>query len=364
MPIVGGAGGVASNVFVGAHFTDPPTNHITREITSERNTIGIFGAGAIEMLAFEMTEELQRIKQEALINATRENTEIKVPLVTKNVEFGYLVAYPDGTYDNSGIQGIDMDLVVKPFGVKGVGVSLREFTNFALNQHHGIQSEERFGWARTGITDFDNDGVTKEFSIGQMSALVLYQASLPPPARESYSDHAKQQQVKLGEHLFGSVGCSSCHVPDMPLRSAWFLEPNPYNRPGSAVPGDVSGQITLPLETRSNTGLYRDDKGLVHVAAFTDLKRHVICDTEDSFFCNEKRMQDFVPTDQFLTSKLWDIGSSAPYGHRGDLTTIAEAIHHHSGEARPAQNSFAKLTRTEKHALITFLKSFLVKEEP
>lgn len=364
VPMIGGSGGMSANVFVGAHFTDPPTNQVSSSITSERNTIGMFGAGAIEMLAFEMTEELQRIKNQALIDAVRQNTEIKVRLVTKQTDFGYLIAYPDGTYDSSGVRGVDADLVIKPFGTKGVGVSLREFTNFALNQHHGIQSEERFGWARTGITDFDHDGIANEFSIGQMSALVLYQASLPAPVRESYTDPAVQQQVRLGEELFRSVGCSDCHVPDMPLRSAWFLEPNPYNRPGSAVPSDVAGQIMLPFDTSPNTGLYRDEEGMVHVAAYTDLKRHVICDAEDPFFCNERRMQDFVPIDQFLTSKLWDVGSSAPYGHRGDLTTIAEVIYHHSGEGRAAKIAFTKLSKAEKQAIIIFLKSLVIKETP
>ena len=32
------------------------------------------------------------------------------------------------------------------------------------------------------------------------------------------------------------------------------------------------------------------------------------------------------PTEEFLTRKLWDVGSSDPYGHRGDLTTMTEAI--------------------------------------
>ena len=53
-------------------------------------------------------------------------------------------------YDTHEIVGVNSDLVIKPFGVKGVAVSLREFTSFALNQHHGIQANERFGWARTG----------------------------------------------------------------------------------------------------------------------------------------------------------------------------------------------------------------------
>ena len=81
--------------------------------------------GKTLMLVFEVTEELQKIKREALINATGDNTEIKVPLVTKNIGFGYLVAYPDGRYDKSGNQGGDTDLVVKPFGLRRRGIVAR-----------------------------------------------------------------------------------------------------------------------------------------------------------------------------------------------------------------------------------------------
>lgn len=365
-PAQGGSGGLATNVFVGAHNTDPPVNQISMEVTSERNTTTVFGTGAIEMLAFEMTEELQAIRQQSLIEAERKNRNVNASLMAKGVDFGYIVAHPNGTYDSSGIRGVDMDLVVKPFGVKGVAVSLREFTNFALNHHHGIQTEERFGWARTGISDFDNDGFKSEFSIGQMSALALYQASLPSPVRVTYTDPKKQSSAELGEWLFAQIGCSGCHISKLPLRSAWFLEPNPYNRPGSAIPRDMAGQIAMPINMQAPSssdypsGVYRDDEGQVFVAAYTDLKRHVICDDDDPFFCNEKIEQDFVPTNQFLTTKLWDAGTSAPYGHRGHLTTLEAAIIHHSGEAKDVKKKFVKLPRSEKIAIIYFLQSLQV----
>jgi CxxC motif-containing protein (DUF1111 family) len=100
--------------------------------------------------------------------------------------------------------------------------------------------------------------------------------------------------------------------------------------------------------------------GTFVVAAFTDLKRHKICDAEINHFCNEKVHQGLVPLDQFLTAKLWDIGTSAPYGHRGDLTTITEAILHHGGEARPQRSGFLALSHKEKSELIAFLKTLKV----
>ena len=47
---------------------------------------------------------------------------------------------PDGRVDPREIEGVDWDLVVRPFHQKGAVASLRDFTNTALNQHHGIQT--------------------------------------------------------------------------------------------------------------------------------------------------------------------------------------------------------------------------------
>jgi hypothetical protein len=359
-PIVGGAGDFATNVFVGAHLTDPPTTNIEEDVTNERNTLSIFGAGAIEMVAREMTNELQNQRDAARLRAAITRSDERIRLEAKGVRFGYLTVRPDGTYSTDDLEGIDSDLIVKPFGVKGVAVSIREFTNFALNQHHGIQSEERFGWARTGVGDFDGDGVENEFTIGQVTALTVYQASLPAPRRVPYSDPERARLAHLGERRFADAGCTYCHKPFLPLRSAWFFEPSPFNRPGSIVPTDVAGQIAVPIPVEMESGVYRTGEGEVRVQAFSDLKRHVICDSEDPHYCNERIRQDFVPTDQFLTTKLWDVGSSAPYGHRGDLTTISEAIIHHSGEARMARRAFLTLPDEDKRAIILFLKSLQI----
>ena len=356
-PFVGGSGDFAVNVFVGAHFTDPPTSVIDPVLTNERNTISVFGAGAIEMLAREMTDELHSQRHEAQIKARATAENVRVELKTKGVSFGFLVARPDGTNDVGGIDGVDIDLVVKPFGVKGVAVSLREFTNFALNHHHGIQPVERFGWVRTGVLDFDGDGVIEEFSVGQISAMTVFQAALPAPRQVPYSDPSKAAGAKIGQQKFREVGCATCHIPTLPLRTMWFFEPNPYNRPGAAVPADTGGQIPVPLPIENSSALFRADDGAIYVSAFTDLKRHVICDHDDLYFCNEKRIQDFVPTDQFLTAKLWDAGSSGPYGHRGDLTTLSEAILHHSGEAKEARKAFLRLQDHERKGIVLFLQS-------
>lgn len=363
-PFVGGSGDFAANVFVGAHLTDPPTESITTSVTNERHTVGLFGSGAIDMLAREMTADLQDLRAEARIRASASGTNYKVHLMSKGIDFGDLIAHPDSTVDVAAVRGVDADLVVKPFGAKGVAVSIREFTLFALNQHHGIEAAERFGWLRTGSSDFGGSGLSGEFSVGQVDALTVFQSALPAPDRLRLTRVSDADAARLGEIKFTEVGCGTCHAPKLPLRSLWFLEPNPYNRPGAVVPSDVGGQIAVPLAFSEGSAVFRDaTTGAPYVAAYTDLKRHVICDEDDPFFCNERVRQDFVPTNQFLTAKLWDIGTSMPYGHRGDLTTVSEAIMHHSGEAKEVKRAFLALPDKEKVAVITFLRSLQVTHE-
>ena len=153
--------------------------------------------------------------------------------------------------------------------------------------------------------------------------------------------------------MFEAVGCTECHIPEMSLESRQFVEPNPLNPPGTF--NDVTQSFVFDM-TMQGEGrrLERAAGGGAVVRAYTDLKRHNLCDLPDDpdpiqHFCNEQLVQgrpdqDGRPgTEFFLTRKLWDVGSSAPYGHRGDLTTIAEAILAHGGEARVARDTFDAL---------------------
>ena len=148
-PQPGGAGDFVANVFVLAQASVPVAKFILNDDFTntwlERNTLGMFASGAIEMLGREMTDDLRSLETHAIsqANSTRQN--VSVALTTKGVSFGSLIAHPDGSVDASGVSGVDPDLIVKPFSRKGVFRSIREFTVTAFNQHHGLQAVERFG---------------------------------------------------------------------------------------------------------------------------------------------------------------------------------------------------------------------------
>lgn len=367
-PTTGGAAGFAANVFVLAQTLDPPTDSTSAEFSNERNSLGMNGAGAIELLARQMSMALHDIRAAAVTEARSSGRPVTKPLVTKGVNFGQITALPDGTVDTSRVEGVDSDLIIKPFNQKGTVVSLRVFSINAMNHHHGMQAVERFGIGQRdsqgnliATPDFDQDGVPDELTAGDITALTLFQAAMNIPGRVLPDDPMRRTAAERGEQLFAAIGCTDCHRPALILDNPIFSEPGPFNPPGNLRPTEVARPVTFDLTRDGPTPrLERTSGGSAIVRAYTDLKRHVICDEQDPFFCNERRVQDGVPSNRFLTRKLWDVGSTAPYGHRGDLTTITEAILHHAGEARPQRDRFTALGQAEQAAIVEFLKTLQV----
>lgn len=360
-PVVGGSGDFVANVFVLGQLANPPLDSTDPQFSNERNSLGMHGSGAIEALAVEMSQELIAIREAAKAAAMQGGQNVTRNLITKAVDFGQITARPDGTFDTTGVEGVDADLIIKPFHQKGVVNSLRVFTNNAYNHHHGMQSVERFGFGRTGTNDFDEDGVIDELSVGDITAATLFQAALPIPKQVLPLDGRERLKIRRGETLFGEVGCATCHIPRIILNRPIYQEPNPFNPPGNLRPQDVTRVFTFDL-TRQGLGnrLERWIGGRAVVRAFTDLKRHKMTDAGDTFFDNERVPQAGVPTDTYLTRKLWDCGSSAPFGHRGDCSTMGEAIMHHAGDARSSRDQFMLLNATDQEAIMVFLMSLQV----
>jgi Di-haem oxidoreductase, putative peroxidase len=363
-PRIGGAGDFVANVFVLAQVRDPVTDSVSADFSDERNTLGMMGSGPIEMLAREMSAELQAARIDAAADAARLGSNVVRDLVAKSIRFGRITAHPDGTFDTGEVRGVNADLVVRPFHQKGVVVSLREFTVNAYNHHHGMQAVERFGRARTGTDDFDEDGIPDELTVGDITAATLFQAALGTPGQVIPREAARAHAVEQGSTTFTAIGCAACHTPSMILNDPVFSEPNPFNPAGTLRPGDVGRPVSFDLTRQGEAPRpERLPDGRAVIRAYTDLKRHDLCDAEIDHFCNEHVVQAGVSTREFLTRKLWDVGSSAPYGHRGDLTTITEAILAHGGEGRAARDAFIALPKPGRDALVEFLKSLQVLPE-
>jgi len=359
-PQVGGAGDFVANVFVLAQNQIPVSGTILNpDFTQkfpERNSLGMFGSGAIELLGREMTRDLLALKSQAISQAGSSGSDVTVQLVTKGVQFGSLTAHPDGSVDTSAVAGVDPDLIIKPFARKGAMRSVREFSVNAFSQHHGMQAVERFG----RDTDPDQDGIVNELFIGDITAASVFQEALPIPVRASPGPNS--ETIKLGQKLFGQVGCATCHIPSLQLISSLFCDPNPMNPTSGPFVTFADTSRSYCFDLRQTSGLIGD-----MVQAYTDLKRHMICDAIKTHYCNEPlsplQVSDSlypIRHDQFLTAKLWDVGNSAPWGHRGDLDTIHAAILAHGGEATESEAEFEGLPASDQSAVVAFLKTLVM----
>ncbi|HTR12143.1 MAG TPA: di-heme oxidoredictase family protein [Roseiarcus sp.] len=360
-PVVGGSGDDVSNAFVSEGFESAQFDSTDPSFSSERHTIAIMGAGLVELLAREMTADLQAIRTDAVKRARATGEDCRADLVSKGVRFGWIVAHADGEVDLDSVDGVDADLIVRPFSRKGVFTSLRQFTINALNAHHGMEAVERFGVRWTGSHDFAESGAPDAVTAGDVSALVAFQATLPPPTVKTDLPDDWRVAAKQGAERFRSLGCASCHIEALPLKSLVFTDPAPYDMAGTLRENETKAAIRIDLGALPfGKSLKKNDKGEWLIPLYSDLKRHLIVDENVNALGNELQAQRFVERDVFLTPRLWGVGSTAPYGHNGAFRMLDEVIAAHGGEARFARDAYLALTPGERDSVVAFLRSLVI----
>ena len=341
-------------------------------IGNYRATLGMFGSGYIEMLARQMTADLQAARDSLAAGGS-------VALMTKGVSFGMLARAADGSWDVSHVEGLPMQsvttegadnpptLIIHPFHQSGSVVSLRQFTNNAFNHHHGIQASERFGDG----TDPDGDGHYDELTRADLTAVSVFQATLPVPGQVVPNNLAVEEAIYQGEHLFSEIGCANCHKPRLPLTNqGWvYTEPNPYNPEGNLQPGDGRDySVDLANEELPGHRLKPDAEGVVWVPAFTDLKLYDITTGAPDDPAREPLninapggSEAFLAgNSHFLTKKLWGAANELPYFHHGKFTTLREATLAHYGQAEWTRDAFLALPARQQDQVIEFLKTLQV----
>jgi hypothetical protein len=360
-PVIGGSGDDVANVFVSEGFESAQFDNTDPSFSSERHTIALMGAGLVELLAREMTADLQAIRTEAVGRARATGEACRADLVSKGVRFGSIEAHPDGIVDLDSVEGVDADLIVRPFSRKGVFTSLRQFTINALNIHHGMEAMERFGVRWTGSHDFAESGVPDAVTDGDVSALVAFQATLPPPTVKPDLPDDWRVAAKAGSERFNAIGCASCHMQTLPLKSLVFTDPAPYDMAGTLRSTETKTPIRLDLASLPFAKtLQRNDKGEWLIPVYSDLKRHLVVDETVNTLGNELQAQRFVERDVFLTSRLWGVGATAPYGHNGSFRMLNEIIVAHGGEARFARDAYLALDPDHRDTIVAFLRSLVI----
>ena len=87
---------------------------------------------------------------------------------------------------------------------------------------------------------------------------------------------------------------------------------------------------------------------------FTDFKRH---DLGKNF---HERNYDGTMQTEFLTTPLWGVGSTAPYGHDGRSINLTEVILRHAGEAVEEAARFERLGDILRGTVLDFLNSLII----
>ena len=334
------------------------------------------------MLADEITTDLRALRDSVVADAHQRGRNVTRALRSKGIDYGTLTAHPDGAVDTSRVAGVDPDLRVRPFFAHGGTVSIREFVVGAFQNEMGLQavdpelvaavhggrmttpsgmvldgSKDKVEGPPTDdpTADPDGDGFVNEIPTSLVDFMEFYLLNYFKPGQGEITASAQ-----WGRLVFQGIGCATCHVPNLAIdhdrrvadvETVFDAERGIFNRmfatatPHFSETDDGSGYPTLkpaalgPFTVRN---------------IFTDLKRH---DLGPSF---HERDYDGTVRTQFLTTPLWGVGSTAPYGHDGRSVNLTEVILRHGGEAQAARDRFALLSAGERRRLLDFLAALVL----
>ena len=354
-----GAGPAGANV-----HRDPRRNGNVGQFI-QRNTPHLFGGGALQVLAEEMTETLQEQRDSARQQACNRGTSTQA-LTAKGISFGSISATRTSqtpcrvTFNTNGVSGVAADLVVRAYQWKGSVATVRDFVRGAAHNELGVTANELL--ANPNV-DSDGDGVVNEATVGDITALTVYVAAQPRPTTltelnslgllDTPLTQAQIAAITRGLAVFNSPAsrCASCHVPQLIANDPVFSEPSANSNyrdatfPGGGNPVaegldpqfanrfDLTKDLPdnrTPIAGGTTLGNFRRNAaGGAVVQLFGDLKRH-------NMGQGLAEPVDEVGTGAatFMTENLWGVGSTAPYMHDGRATTLAEAILEHGGEAQ------------------------------
>ena len=339
---VGGVGASSSNVLFQPRDIDVDDESGAGMASFDGRFINppfLFGSGGIELVGLEMTQDLLALRDVALANPGQD-----VPLVTHGTDFGVLRFDPlTAELDYSGLEGVDEDLVVKPFGRNGAFATARAFDVEAMLFHFGMEPVEHVG---AGV-DGDGDGVVDEITVGELSALHVFSTNLERPEVRDWDLGAR-----AGLSDFIAIGCADCHTPRLETRAKNLV----YRFPEVPTDPGANGFYRADL-SQTSAGFAPTAAGGLAVDCFSDLKRHDMGPRLAESFGGQL-------DSEFITARLWGVADTAPYMHDGRATTLTDAILVHGGEAQAARDAFEALPEARRTGIITFLKRLRTPVDP
>jgi len=236
-----------------------------------------------------------------------------------------LIADPedeDGDGISGKIQRMHDSAEIGRFGWKAEEPTVAAQVAGALQGDMGLTSDMR---TDSNCADLQDDcrsaisGGTPEVESAPFERMVLYTSLLAVPVRRRW----KEPETIRGEALFNEAGCASCHVPSHRTGKHEFVE--------------LENQVIWP---------------------YTDLLLHDMGpDLADGRPIGTANGKDW------RTPPLWGIGLLQSVNkherllHDGRARGVAEAILWHGGEAKPSQEAFKAMDKTEREDLVAFVRS-------
>jgi len=351
-----------------------------------RDAPHLFGLGLKEMLADEITADLRAIRQDAIDDARRERRDQTRNLVSKGISYGRITADFISSSNirviTSQVDGVNPDLRVRPFFLQGGTISMREFLVGAFQAEMGLQpidpdlaaaqagarvvtpsgmvldgrvDDIEVAFEQDATTDGDGDAVFNEIPTSIVDFMEFYLLNY-----FKAGTYRQTSSTTAGRAIFMELGCAQCHIPDLQInRDRRVADLETVYDPTRGIFNDLFATAT-PLFTEVNDPgphptLKRAALGSFLVKnIFTDFKRH---DLGPNFW---ERNYNGTLQKEFLTTALWGVGTTAPYGHDGRSINLREVIKRHGGEAQAASNAFLALSNAQEDLLFSFLNSLII----
>jgi Di-haem oxidoreductase, putative peroxidase len=347
-----------------------------------RDAPHLFGLGLKEMIADEITADLRAIRSQAIVEAQSKGTTVTKSLVSKGIFYGSISAAPGGAVNTSAVKGVDPDLRVRPFFHHGGTISIREFIVGALKNEMGMEAPDPdllaasaggkittpSGMVLDGSLDAieappasdpgadpDGDRVSNEVPTSVVDHLEFYLLNyFKAGTYRQTSDTAK------GRKTFMQIGCASCHMPDLLInRDRRVADVETGYDPEHGIFNNLFATATALINVTDDGSGFPALKQpklqpFLVKNIFTDFKRH---DVGPGFY---ERNHDGTLRKEFLTTPLWGVGSTGPYGHDGRSINLTEVILRHGGEAQAARDQFTNLEDRDVERLEEFLNSLIL----
>jgi len=209
--------------------------------------------------------------------------------------------------------------------------------------------------ATSALQDPDGDGVSNEIPTSIVDFMEFYLLNYFKPAA-----YEQTPEVIAGREKFQEIGCAECHIANLQLnhdRRVADLETayDPVNGIFNRLFATAGLLYTSQDDNSGFPALKRpSNQSFLVKSIYTDFKRH---DIGSDFY---ERNYDGTIRREFLTTPLWGVGTSGPYGHDGRSLNLREVILRHGGEAVGARDAFAALSSDNQNRVLEFLRSLVI----